>query len=90
MFYYKLNLITTELYWHGRKLVKKKFNMSSMVKKYKAKKYPLWRVDLFFQKKYHDIIFIKNGGWHFTNIKTPEKIDKMNKFSSSSEYEESG
>ena len=34
---------------------------------------------------------IKNGGWHFTNIKTPEKIDfKMKNFLHHLEYEESG
>ena len=58
----------------------------------KAKKYPLWRADIFFSKtKYNDICFLENGGWHFTNMKTPEKIDfKMKNFLHHLEYEESG
>ena len=30
----------------------------------------------YFQKKYNNVYFVDNGGWHFTNIKTPEEIDK--------------
>ena len=25
-----------------------------------------------FQKKHNDDIFVNDGGWHFTNMKTPE------------------
>ena len=36
-------------------------------------------------------MFLENGGWHFTNIKTPENIDfKMKNFLHHLEYEESG
>jgi len=36
---------------------------------------------LFSKTKYNDISFIKDGGWHFTNIKSAEKIDhKMKNF----------
>ena len=43
----------------------------------KDKKYPFWRLDvLFSNKKYSNIIFIDNGGWHFSNMKTPEEIEK--------------
>ena len=46
---------------------------------------------MFSKKKYNNINFIENGGWHFTNIKTPEKIDyKMRNFLHHLEYEESG
>ena len=27
-------------------------------------------------KKYSSIYYVKNGGWHFTNIKSPEDIEK--------------
>ena len=48
-----------------------------MVRDVKQKKYPLWRIDIMFSKtKYNDICFIENGGWHFTNIKTPKDIEK--------------
>ena len=43
----------------------------------KNKKYPFWRIDILFSdKKYNDIYYVENGGWHFTNIKSPENIEK--------------
>jgi len=37
----------------------------------------LWRLDILFSKrKYNDILYVNNGGWHFTNIKSPEDIEK--------------
>ena len=93
MFYYKFNLIHENFTWYGSKLCKKKHLISPQwLRNIKSKKYPLWRVDaLFSNKKYQSINFIKNGGWHFTNIKTPEKIDyKMKNFLHHLEYEESG
>ena len=30
----------------------------------------------FSKKKYKDIIFLENGGWHFSYLKTPENIEK--------------
>ena len=41
----------------------------------KDKKYPFWRLDvLFSNKKYSNLRFIENGGWHFSNIKSPNAI----------------
>ena len=38
-----------------------------------------------------NINFIKNGGWHFTNLKRPEDLHhKMSNFAHHLEYEESG
>ena len=50
------------------------------------------RIDtIFSKKKYSNINFIKDGGWHFTNIKKPEDLDyKMKSFLHHLEYEESG
>ena len=31
---------------------------------------------LFSKKKYNDIHYVDNGGWHFTNIKSPENLEK--------------
>ena len=46
---------------------------------------------MFSKTKYNKINFIKDGGWHFTNVKSPEKIDyKMKNFLHHLEYEESG
>ena len=77
MFYYKLNLIHKNFVWYGSKIVKKKNLINPQwLRNIKSKKYPLWRIDTYFSKvKYNDISFIKDGGWHFTNIKSAEKID---------------
>ena len=58
----------------------------------KGKKYPLWRLDcLFSKKKYFNVNFIKDGGWHFTSIKSPEKIFyKLSNFMHHLEFELSG
>ena len=46
---------------------------------------------MFSKKKYKDINFIDNGGWHFSNVKKPDEIDfKMRNFAHHLEYEESG
>jgi len=76
MFYYKLNLFYKELIWTGSRACKKiKLKSPQWLRNVKNKKYPLWRVDTHFSdKKYFNINFIDDGGWHFTNMKTPEEI----------------
>ena len=76
MFYYKFNLKLPNFNWVGTKSCKKKnFLSAQWLRNIKDKKYPSYRIDLLFSKnKYSNIKFIKNGGWHFTNIKTPESI----------------
>ena len=78
MFYYKFNLLLENMNWHGSKSCKMKNLISPQwLRDVKDKKYPLWRIDaLFSEKKYNDVFFVQDGGWHFTNIKTPEEIDK--------------
>ena len=93
MFYYKLNLLHKNFKWYGSKITKKKHLKSPQwLRNIKSRKYPFWRIDILFSmKKYNNINFIKNGGWHFTNIKSAEKIDyKMKNFLHHLEYEESG
>ena len=93
MFYYKLNLLHKNFKWYGSKITKKKHLISPQwLRNIKSKKYPLWRFDILLSKtKYNNINFIKDGGWHFTNIKSAEKIDfKMKNFLHHLEYEESG
>ena len=44
-----------------------------------------------FKKKYTDLYFVKNGGWHFTCLKTAEELEKkLLNFAHHYEYEESG
>jgi len=77
-FYYKFNLELQSFDWYGSKACKKANLISPQwLRNIKSKKYPFWRLDTLFSKtKYQDIFFIKNGGWHFSNMKTPEAIEK--------------
>ena len=93
MFYYKLNLEYPNFNWMGSKICKiKHLQGPQWLRSIKTKKYPFWRIDvLFSKKKYLNLGFIESGGWHFTNIMTPEIMDKkMRSFSHHLEYEESG
>ncbi len=92
MFYYKLNLVYPNFIWFGSKICKKKDLISPQwLRNVKSKKYPFWRIDTYFShKKYYDLGFVKNGGWHFTNIKSPKDIHfKFSNFLHHLEYEES-
>ena len=92
MFYYKFNLIYENFEWFGTKGVKKKnFISAQWLRNIKSKKYPSWRLDIFFsKKKYSNIKFIENGGWHFTCIKKPEDIHrKLLSFLHHQDYENS-
>jgi beta-1,4-mannosyl-glycoprotein beta-1,4-N-acetylglucosaminyltransferase len=92
-FYYKFNLLYDKMIWPGTKGCKKKMLKSlSWLRNIKLKKYPFWRLDtLFSQTKYIDINIIKDGGWHFTNMKTPEDMyEKFMNFGHHDEFKLSG
>ena len=76
MFYYKFNLKLPNYNWVGTKACKKKYLKSPQwLRNIKDKKYPFYRFDTFFsENKFSNIRFINDGGWHFTNIKSAEKI----------------
>ena len=76
MFYYKFNLKLPNLEWYGTKGCKKKYLKSPQwLRNIKDKKYPFYRIDTYFsEKKYINLRFINNGGWHFSNIKTANEI----------------
>ena len=76
--YYKLNLLYEDFLWQGTKAVKKKNLISPQwLRNIKGKNYPKWRLDtLFSKKKYSNLKIIKDGGWHFTCLKTPEQLEK--------------
>ncbi len=93
MFYYKLNLFYKSLNWYGTKACRKKNLITpEYLRSSKNKKYPLWRFDVLFSKfKYNSIHFVKNGGWHFSNIRKPEDLEKkMQNFLHHVDYEQSG
>ena len=78
MFYYKFNLLYENFIWFGTKAVKKKnFVSAQWLRNVKNKIYPFWRLDTYFsKKKYSNIKFIENGGWHFSYLKKPKDIHK--------------
>ena len=77
MFYYKFNLAIPNFKWSGTKgVLKKRFVSPQWVRNVKDRKYPYYRLDtLFSRKKYMNIKIIDDGGWHFSNLKSPEKIE---------------
>ena len=92
-FYYKLNLLYDYIPWFGSKACKKKYLKSfSWLKNLKNKKYPIWRVDTYFSYlKETNLEIIDNGGWHFTNLKTPEELfEKLSNYGHHNEFEDSG
>ena len=77
-YYYKFNLKLISFDWYGSKACKRKNLISPQcLRNIKDKKYPFWRLDtIFSKKKYSNISFIEEGGWHFSNMKTAEDIEK--------------
>ena len=77
LFYYKFNLFFDRINWYGTKGCKKKDLLSiSWLRNIKTKKYPIYRLDTIFSKnKYTKVKIIENGGWHFTQLKTPKDIE---------------
>ena len=93
LFYYKLNLHYDYIPWYGTKgCTKKKLKSFSWLRNLKNKSYPFWRIDTYFSDlKSSNVEIIKNGGWHFTNIKTAEQIyEKLNNYGHHNEFEISG
>jgi len=93
MFYYKLNLFYKSIPWYGSKACKKKYFLSPQwLRSIKNKKYPFWRLDTFFSNiKYSSIHYVMDGGWHFTNIRKPEDLErKLSNFLHHVDFEQSG
>ena len=91
MFYYKFNLKLPNLEWTGTKACKKKYlKTPQWLRNIKDKKYPSYRLDIIFsEKKYMNIKFIDNGGWHFSNIKSAGEIEhKLKSYLHHREFDE--
>ena len=89
-YYYKFNLKLGSFDWYGSKACKKRHLISPQwLRNIKSKKYPIWRIDTLFSKtKVSDIFFIDKGGWHFSNMKTPEDLEKkMSTYAHHREYD---
>jgi len=70
-FYYKLNLHSQKNpHWFGSRICVKKYLKSPQwLRNLKFKKRPFWRLD---KIRLNNII--DDGGWHFCNLKEPEKL----------------
>ncbi len=93
MFYYKFNLFCDRVDWYGTKGCKKKDLLSiDWLRNVKTKKYPIYRLDTIFSKdKYKNVKIIENGGWHFTQLKTPKDIEiKLLNGEQHAEFKETG
>ena len=77
-YYYKFNLKLEDMPWFGTKGCKyKNLKSPQWLRNIKDKKYPFWRLDvLLSDKKYSNIKFIDDGGWHFSNMKNAKEIEK--------------
>ena len=75
-FYYRFNLQLPNYHWYGSKACRFK-NLSSIssLRNIKTKKYHWWRLDTLFKKdKFINLKIVQNGGWHFTELKSPKEI----------------
>ena len=92
-FYFRFNLLYDRMHWFGTKgCKKKKLKSLSWLRNIKLKKYPFWRLDaLFSETKQINLQIIQDGGWHFTNLKTPEEMyEKFMNFGHHDEFKLSG
>ena len=93
LFYYKFNLTLPNVDWYGSKACKlKDLKNIDLLRAIKNKKYPFYRVDTFFSDiKYQSINLVSNGGWHFSNLKSIEELErKFLNDENHSEYELQG
>ena len=93
MFYYKFNLLYDKFIWAGSKAVKyKNFISPQWLRNVKSKNILFWRIDTFFsKKKYSNLYYVNDGGWHFTCIRSPEDLEKkLLNFAHHYEFEQSG
>ena len=91
--YFKFNLLYDKIIWPGTKgCTLGKLKSLSWLRNIKLRKYPFWRLDtLFSENKYININIIQDGGWHFTNLKTPDEMyEKFMNFGHHDEFRLSG
>tara|TARA_B100000989_G_scaffold288033_1_gene258322 strand:- start:1475 stop:2353 length:879 start_codon:yes stop_codon:yes gene_type:complete len=78
IFYYKFNLVLPGIDWFGSKACKiKNLKTIDILRNSKNKKYAFYRIDsLFSDFKHQSLQVVKNGGWHFSNLKNYEDLYK--------------
>jgi len=95
----KSEVVTQLLYGDTFKKIKKKgpwIKIKNDLDHYKGfiknKKYPFWRLDVYFSNlKSANVEIINDGGRHFTNLKSPKELfEKMKNFGHHDEFDISG
>ena len=78
LFYYKFNLLMPNVDWYGSKACKiKDLKSIEILRAIKNKKYNILRFDtLFSNLKHQSVNIINNGGWHFSNLKNIEELER--------------
>jgi|TARA_Y100000389_G_scaffold7002_1_gene6709 beta-1,4-mannosyl-glycoprotein beta-1,4-N-acetylglucosaminyltransferase len=90
IFYYKFNRYLPDFKWFGTKACKKKSLINPQwLRNIKSNKYSFLRIDTFFSNsKYSNKHYIKNGGWHFSNLKNSKDIEiKLKSYLHHHDYE---
>ena len=93
LFYYKFNLSLPNVDWFGSKACKLKYLKNiDLLRATKNKKYPFYRLDTHFSDiKYQSVNIVSDGGWHFSNLKNVEELErKFLNDENHSEYEIQG
>ncbi len=93
LFYYKFNLCLPSVPWFGSKACKlKDLKTIDLLRATKNKNYPFYRLDTFFSDiRHQNINIVQNGGWHFSNLKNIEELErKFLNDENHAEYEEKG
>jgi len=78
LFYYKFNLLLPKVDWYGSKACKiKNLKTIDILRSVKNKKYNIFRVDTLLSNiKYQSVNIVNNGGWHFSNLKNIEELER--------------
>ena len=90
IFYYKLNRFLPDFKWFGTKVCRKKDLVNPQwLRNIKSTRYPFFRIDTFFSNsKYTNKFYVKDGGWHFSNLKNSEDIElKLKSYLHHHDYE---
>ena len=90
IFYYKLNRYLPGFKWFGTKACKKKDLITPQwLRNIKNSEYSYLRIDTFFSNsKYINKYYVKNGGWHFSNLKNSTDIEiKLKSYLHHHDYE---
>jgi beta-1,4-mannosyl-glycoprotein beta-1,4-N-acetylglucosaminyltransferase len=93
MFYYKFNLSLPKLDWFGSKACRiKDLKSIDLLRSTKNKIYPFYRIDtLFSDIKHQSVEIVSDGGWHFSNLKNIEELErKFLNDENHAEYESQG